>query len=96
MKVTIRIPTDQYAYAEVEKEFDTNPSPEDVAGMYREFKEAFTVKEGLSAKDFNAWLDRYLTDNTGDVEMYVKMNPEQQGIIQAIKRSVNRISAKNK
>lgn len=52
-------------------------------------------RAGLSDKEFNACLDRFLTDGTGETETYLRMNPEQQAIIQAVKKGFNRIDYKN-
>lgn len=93
MKVTYRIPTEQYAFAEFSFESD-NTEASMFKEAYDDLVQAFKPQAGLSVKEFNAWIDRYLTDNTGDIEQYVKMSPEQTNIIQTIKRSVARISAK--
>lgn len=94
MKVTYRIPTEQYAYVEIEKEYQTEPTMEDVQATYKHLTEAFKVKVGLPAKEFNAALDRYLNDGTGETEVYLAMSPAQQAVIQEIKKAFKRIEAK--
>lgn len=53
------------------------------------------VSPGLSIKEWNAWIDRYMTDGKGSSELYDQMSDEQKGIIQAIKLSMKRLKAKN-
>lgn len=48
----------------------------------------------LPDKEFNEWLDRYLTEGVGEVEAYLQMDDEQKNIIQTIKRSFKRIKNK--
>lgn len=54
------------------------------------------VIEGLSPKDWNAFLDRYLETGTGDINIYYEMNEYQQSVIQEIKKSLKRLSYKYK
>jgi hypothetical protein len=58
-KTKIRIPTDMYAYIEV----DYEGTVEEVAGVYNEFVKSLKPQVGLSAKDWNVALDRYLKTN---------------------------------
>jgi hypothetical protein len=95
MKITYRIPTEQYAYVEVEKEYQEDPSAETIKEHYQELADAFKVKVGLSQKDFNACLDRYLNDGTGETNTYLAMSPAQQAVIQEIKKAFKRIEAKD-
>lgn len=55
-----------------------------------------TNKPGLSDKDFNRWLDYYMETGKGVADMYTQMSPEQVAIIQTVKRSIARITRKNK
>lgn len=92
MKITLRLPTkDQYAYIEVESEADS------IEDAYEAYKEAMKMIQGgntggLPPKEWNAWLDGYLNTKTGDAEQYAAMSPEQQRVIQEIKRSLKRIT----
>ncbi len=84
---------DSYGYLEVETE------SESIEDAYAAYKEAMglikgTVGVGLEKKDFDAWLDRYLTDHTGDADKYAQMNEAQTRTIQDIKRSMARIRYK--
>lgn len=94
MKVTYRIPTEQYAYVEIEREYQSEPSVEEVHDTYTRLTKAFRVQVGLSTKDFNACLDRYLNDGTGETEKYLAMSPQQQAVIQELKKAFKRIEAK--
>lgn len=88
-KAELRIPTDQYAYINV----DIEGEPDEIVQAYREFSDLVRPKLGLETKDFNRALDEYLTTNKfkNPEETYFKMNPEQQKIIQEIKKSVKRL-----
>lgn len=92
MKYKIHIPTEQFGFVEVELDPEEGRS---VVEVYREVASMFKVNEGLSTKDFNACLDRYLNDGTGETETYLAMSPAQQAVIQEIKKSFKRIKAKN-
>ena len=94
MKVTYRIPTEMYAYVEVEQEYDSQPDAAEIKQTYDEIADAFRPQAGLEKKEFDSFMDRYLTGDLVHVEEYNKMNAEQQMIIQAIKRSKKRIQAK--
>ena len=50
--------------------------------------------EGLSSKDWNAFLDKYLETGKGETEIYFQMSDEQKRVIQEVKRSLKRISYK--
>jgi len=89
MKATIRIPTEQYAFVEIEDEFETR---EDVRDAYDEIHAEYKGGSGLDAKEYNDAVDRYLSEGTGDAEQYLKMSKFQQDVIQVIKRSVKRIN----
>jgi hypothetical protein len=53
------------------------------------------VGEGISDSEFNAALDRYLTEGTGETDTYVRMNKKQQHVFQEIKKALKRIKLKN-
>lgn len=88
MKATIRVPTEQYAFIEQEIEVE---GPEAAVEAYRALQRAYKGGEGVSTKDFNAALDRYLKDGDGETETYIKMNKDQQRVFQEIKKSLRRI-----
>ena len=91
MKATLRIPTEQYAFIEVEVEAETL---EDVHGKYLELKQMVETTEGLPKKEFDAVLDKYLAENKMFEDEYHNMNSKQQDVIQTIKRSIKRIKRK--
>ena len=91
MKHKLHIPTEQYGFVEVEFE----ASSEDfVAQTYRDIAAAFKPKSGLSDKDYNSFIDRYLLGELVHTEEYAAMSPDQQKTVQVIKRSLARIKSK--
>ena len=84
---TIRIPTDQYAYIEIE----TEGTPDDIIATYRSLKNAYNCGEGLLDKDWRMVLDRYLwEDGKMEQSQYESMSEIQQLVIQEIKKSKKR------
>lgn len=53
------------------------------------------TNDGLSTKEWNGVLERYLVNKTLAVEEYEKMNTKQRDFIQELKRAYARISRKN-
>lgn len=94
MKIIYRIPAEQYAFVEIQKDYQTDPTVEEVQETYKNLTNAFKVQVGLPTKDFNACLDRYLNDGTGETEKYLAMSPAQQAIIQELKKAFKRIESK--
>lgn len=92
LKATIRVATDLYEFIELEYEGDVDA----IWDEYKRLKARVITKPGLTEKEFNAFLDSYL--NTGTIEngheLYEKMNPIQQNIVQAIKRSIKRVNGR--
>ena len=87
MKYTLRIPTVQYGYIETEFE----GTAEEAFEEHNRLINLHNGGEGISTQAFNDCLDEFLSEGTGNTETYLAMNKEQQGIIQAIKKSFNRI-----
>lgn len=88
--IKIHIPTEQYGFIEVE----CNSLIE--AKMYSDESKALWSQEtplggALTVKEWNSTLDQYLTLNTIDSEIYEKLSPKQQGLIQEIKKSISRV-----
>lgn len=52
--------------------------------------------EGISEAAYNAALDRYLSDGTGETDLFVRMSKEQQKTFQDIKKSKKRLAYKSK
>lgn len=48
--------------------------------------------EGIAVAAFNAALDRYLTDGTGDLSLFMRMSKRQQLVFQEVKKSFNRLN----
>lgn len=90
MKSTIRIPTTQYGYIEVEFE----GTAQEIISEHNRLVEMYGGNVGLTDKEFNDWLDKYNTNQTGDADQYAKMSVKQTDIIQANKRSFKRIKSK--
>ena len=86
-KAELTIPTEQYGNIRPTVE----GTPEEIVQAYRDFSALTKPREGLSSKEFNQALDRYLSEGTGDAEVYIAMSQEQQGVIQEIKKAFKRI-----
>lgn len=88
MKYLAHVPVEQYGFISVEVE----GTPEAAVEAYRAIGEAVRPQpvNALPTKEFNAWLDRYLKEKTGDADSYERMSPAQKDVIQAIKRSYKR------
>lgn len=87
MKSTHRIPTNQFAYIEIEFE----GSEDEIVAKHKEFLALYAGGEGVPPKEFNAALDGYLAKGTGNLELYQRMSPAQQQCFQEIKKSFARI-----
>ena len=87
MKATLHIPTEQYGFVEVEVEAD---SVEEAVSLYPK------NGEGLSDKEFNAFIDNQLIGSDNHIEQYEKASADQKAIIQVIKRALKRIEYKNR
>jgi hypothetical protein len=48
--------------------------------------------DGIPVEEFNAALDRYLTDGTGETDVFVRMSRKQQHVFQEIKKAFNRLN----
>lgn len=100
-KITIHIPTADFAYIEQEFEAKEDTTARDLAEHYNQIETAIKGRNGantgLPQKEWNSVLEEYLTTNTvkDGVNIYQLMSPEQQGVIQEIKRAIKRIDAKN-
>ena len=96
MKVTYRIPTDQYAYIEVEQELSTldafliNENYKELTGAFKE-----STGDGLTSKEIDAMLDSYFLGKGVDSNEYDRLNEEQRKWVQAVKRSLARIKNKS-
>lgn len=87
--------TAQYEYIMGEDDFE---SPEAAVEAYKALREAFhplASMPGLSSKDWNNVLDSYINGNPMAPDTYYAMSPEQQKIIQELKKCFKRIKSKN-
>jgi hypothetical protein len=92
MKATLRVPTETYAYIEIETEVE---SPEEAVAEYRRLAKLYKSGTGLPDKDYNRILDAYIWENKGmQVTEWEAMNEDQQFLVQAIKRSRKRFLSK--
>ena len=95
-KALLRVPTsEQYAFIEVEVESE---NAEEIVEAYKEITQMVKPKTGLTDKEFNSALDKYLSssdDESLSSEEYANMNEKQKDIIQAVKRSLKRLVAKD-
>ena len=90
MKAILRIPAkEQYGFIEIESEVD---SAENAVMAYDDIYKLVHGGFGLPQKEFNACIDRYLTDGTGELDVYTRMSKEQQAVIQEIKKAYKRIN----
>jgi len=84
------VPVEMYGYIG----FSEAETPEQALDAYRAIQDVVKPRptNELPKKEFDEVLDIYLT--TGQIpngaDLYEKMSPEQQGLIQAIKRSKKR------
>ena len=88
-KAHLRIPTEMYAYIEVEVE-DT---PEMIHAAYLQFTDLVRPKTGLGDKEYNKVIDSYLLGNSMHSEEYGAMSDKQKETVQVIKRALARIEA---
>ncbi len=92
MKTTLRIPTEQYAFIEMTevevKDF------EEALQKYRELETLVKTKDigGLPQKEWNAVLDKYLSEFTMSSDEYNALNDMQKYAIQEIKKSIKRVN----
>ena len=89
MKHTLRIPTDQYAYVEVEVE----GTPEEAKGKYDEIKRAFSGDTSMSEHTFLEWIMAIVNSDFevwGDVNAYNELSAERKMVIQSLKRYYKR------
>lgn len=89
MKVTIRIPTEQYAFIEIQEEVGTKS---EAIELYRDVNRELEQRtNGLKELEFNKIIDKYLTINTMTADEYESLNDSQKNIIQTLKRAFKRI-----
>ena len=95
MKATLRIPTnEQFAFIEFEMEVsglsEAFEAYDEATGHFK----ASTDGVGLSTKEWNRCLDKYLTDFTMSSDEGERMNKAQRWFIHELDKSSNRLKAK--
>lgn len=89
MKAKLRIPTQEYAFIEV----DIDGEADDIIQAHDELMSRVRKNEdGLSDKDWRRTLDEYLTTATMDSNDYTGMSQIQKYVIQEIKKAFKRIN----
>lgn len=87
IKAKIRVCTDQYEFIEL----DVEGTQDEIWAEYKALKRKTITQAGLETKEWNACLDRYLSNGDMDSDSYERMNDEQKRIIQEIKKCYKRI-----
>lgn len=95
MKITYRIPTEQYAYVEVEENVPFKTTTK-IKENYDDLASVFKPQEGLPDKLWRQAIDQYLREGDCEADVYAAMSQEQKRVIQEIKRSMNRINSREK
>ena len=89
MKAKIRIPTDQYAFIEV----DVDEEPRDIIRLHNDLIEIYKLSSfgDINDKDFQKIADKYLwEDKLGTDDYLEKCTPNQQMLLNWLKRSKKR------
>lgn len=93
MKTTIHVKTGDFEF--IEMEYDRFFTPEEASEHYDALRRLHTPPgEGISQKEENDTLDRYLIEGTGELDVYLRMNEKQKYMFQALKRSFKRMKAR--
>ncbi len=91
MKTKIRIPTDTYAYIEV----DFEGTAEEIRSKYNELKAVMTGQV-VSDDAFNAYLVRVVNSDISeweDINYYESLSRPQKDVVQSLKRLEKRLTA---
>lgn len=88
IEAKIRIPTQQYAYVEI----DFFGTVEELKEKHDEVNNLFNQKagDGLDAKEWRETLDGYLRGEGTNSETFSRMSEKQQYMIQELKKSFKR------
>ncbi len=92
MKTRIHLSVGEYEFVEIEEEVESVEEANELYNASKTLKMAST--EGLDHKEWRSALDRYLTDGTGETDVYLRMSDSQKGVFQELKKSFKRIKAK--
>lgn len=86
-KYTLRLPTDQYAYIEIEAE----GTPEDAVQAFTELQSAYNSNiEGLNIQQWAKTRDTYVKTGEISQEDYEALSKAQKFVINEIKKSLKR------
>lgn len=92
MKYDLHIPVEQFGF--ISKEIEG--TDEQAVEEYRSLRAALGSGEGLSAKEYNDFIDNFLLGQMNGLgELYQQMSMSQQETVQTIKRSLKRIKSRN-
>ena len=95
MKVKYHIPTEQFGFMEIEGELGLGDVPTTIQS-YDDVRASVMPKTasgaGLDDKEWRTALDGYLTVGIIPSDVYERMNPEQQRVMQEIKKAFKRIN----
>lgn len=96
MKVTYRIPTEMYAFAEVSLEVPDAVTPAELRGQYDKLANAFKPQpiNTLPDKEYNTFIDNMLLGTPNHLETYNAMSPQQKDAVQVLKRAIKRLKSK--
>lgn len=90
-KYLVHVPTEQYGFISCELE----GTAEDAMETYKEISQANKPKEGISPKEFNSFLDCYLSTGSppdGGITLWEEMSDTQKIVVNEIKKTFKRIN----
>lgn len=91
MKADIRLPTTQYGYIE----FHVEGEADEIIAEHNRLVSLYASNgEGISDKEYNTFIDEYMSGKHPQLDVYVRMNQKQQDAVQVIKKSIARLKAK--
>lgn len=91
VKAEVLVPTVEYGNIK----FQLEGTAEDMMDEARRLIKGWTGGFGLPPKEYNAFLDQYINDGTGNLETYNLMSKDQQAVIQELKKAFKRIKSRN-
>lgn len=101
MKTIYHVPTEQFGFIEIEMEegvdipqISINARIEQYRAISEAVKVPTVIQQGLSSKEWNTALDSYINGNPMAPDTYYAMSPEQQKIIQELKKCFKRLKSK--
>lgn len=89
----VQIKTGDYEYINIKM----HGSPEDFVNKFRELKMHWELSKGLSAKEFDQFIQNQLEEGGHNhIEDLERMNELQKWAMQVVKRALKRIEYKNR